>query len=154
MEVAQVMRQYIYETLLHTSGAQQEVLLVNCLGELGCQVVVVVPVLAVVALDHELVHVLGCMRLLACAVAVKEVRIIEIAFILILKFFIEELACLRHAPVAAVAAEAQSRVELNYVVSIMAIDHAPNAEAVRLEILSKLSIVGEACLHLEALAVR
>jgi len=35
----------------------------------------------------------------------------------------------------------------------MAIDHAPYAEAVRLQVLGELTIVGQACLDLETLGV-
>lgn len=53
---------------------------------------VVEPVLTVVALDHELVHVLGCMGLLAGAVAVEEVGVVEVPLVLIIQFVVEELA--------------------------------------------------------------
>lgn len=68
---------------------------------------VVIPILALIALDHELFDVLGRVRLLADAVAVKEVLVVVVSLILVVLLVVKQLASLRHAPIPTVAAEVQ-----------------------------------------------
>ena len=109
--------------------------------------VVVEPVLTLVALDHELVHVLRCVRLLARTVAIEEVGVVEVSLILVIEFVVEKLARLGHPAVPTITAEVESGVELNHIVTFMAIDHAANAKAMGLEVLYKLPIVWQASFH-------
>jgi hypothetical protein len=78
------------------------------------------PVLAFIALKHELVNVLRIMRLLAIAVTVEEVLVIMILLILIVFLFCVKRATERHTPIPTVAPEVNSRVKFYHIMILMA----------------------------------
>ncbi len=70
-----------------------------------CKMMVVEPVLTVITLNHELIHILWGMGLLTGTVAVKKISVVKVLLILIVKFIIEEFASLRHSAVSTVTSE-------------------------------------------------
>ena len=68
---------------------------------------IVKPVLALVALDHELFNIFELMRLLAVAVRIKVVLIVLVFLVFIVLLFIEQLARHGHSSITTIASEVQ-----------------------------------------------
>jgi hypothetical protein len=151
VEKGQVHRESLGEVLRDTVLANEEKLILHIVGEIGCQVLIMEPVLTLVALNHELIYVHRTMGLLAVAVTVEIVVVIEVSLVLIVQLVIEELAGLGHASVPTVATEVQLRVQLYNVMPLVTVYHASNAEAVWLEKVRELAIVGQTTLYLFSL---
>jgi hypothetical protein len=102
---------------------------------------IVEPVLTLIALYHELVHVLARMRFLAMTIRIEIVLVVVVSHILIVFLIHKQLACLWHPTIAAIASKVQLRIQFYDIVSLMTVKHAPDAKTVRLEVLHELSIV-------------
>lgn len=68
---------------------------------------IVKPVLAIIAFNHELVDVLEGMRLLAVAVAIEEILVVVVGRILKVILLIHKLARERHSSVSTITFEIQ-----------------------------------------------
>ena len=66
---------------------------------------IMIPILALKALDHELVDVIEGMRFVAVTVAIKECLVVMVPFVFIVLFVTIELARERHSPVATITSE-------------------------------------------------
>jgi hypothetical protein len=108
------------------------------------QVVIVIPVLAVEALNHVATRVAVQIGLSTVAILLKEILVIDVQFILKICLFAEELAGVRHSSVAAVAPEVEFLAKLEHFVALMAGHTATETEAVGLGRLS--SDLSVACL--------
>lgn len=130
MEVSLIMVNSVTEFLRNTLSANQDVLIAHCLICARSQMLVVEPILTLIALDHVLVNIFTRVGFLAIAVTVEVVMAVHIPLILIVLLIIEEFARLWHASIAAVTPEFKLRIELDNIMSLVAMDHTPNAEAV------------------------
>ena len=123
-----------HEMLLQTFPANEEVLVVQLFVERGMQVLVVEPILTLIALNHELVQIFFLMRLLAIAIAIKEVIIIHILFVLIVFLVVVQLTSKWHSAIAAIAFKIQPGIQFNNLVLIMTVHHASQTNSMRLYI--------------------
>jgi hypothetical protein len=114
---------------------------------------IVIPVLALIALYHELLDVLRRVRLFAVAVAVEVVLVISVLIVFEVKFLVVQSARKGHAAVPAVASEIQLRIELYHIMAFVAIIHASDAEAVRFDIVDKLTIIWKTLLYFQSLVL-
>lgn len=85
---------------------------------------IVKPILAVVALKHELVNQLCLMRLLAVAVKVKEIVVIGILVILIILLLLKKRAREGHSSITTVTSEVNSSIQLCDLMTLMTVKHA------------------------------
>jgi hypothetical protein len=105
MKVVYIVGQDSFKMLLDTVPAQKEEALIYLLSLSGCKMMVVEPVLTMITLNHELIHILRGMGLLTGTVAVEKISVVKVLLILIVKFIIEEFASLRHSAVSTVTSE-------------------------------------------------
>lgn len=66
------------------------------------------PILAFKALNHKLIHMFDCMRLLAIAIAIKEVLIVIVIFILVIFLVFKQTTGEWHSTITTVASKIQS----------------------------------------------
>lgn len=105
------------------------------------------PVLALVALNHELIEIFGGMGLLAVTIGVEVVLVVVVPFVLVVLLLVQELAREWHPTVAAVTSKIKLRIELDHIVSFMAVIHAADAETVRFDVINELAVIWKSFLN-------
>jgi hypothetical protein len=94
-------------------------------------VVVVEPVLTIKTLNHELINLLIRVWFLAVAVAVEVSLVIPVLIIIVL--FVVKRTRKGQSTVATVTPEVHLVIQLMNLVSFVAVDHTPQADAMRLD---------------------
>ncbi len=105
MPVILILHDSAFKLQRYAIPANQEVVLFNLILSWRLEVLVVEPIFTLVALDHELVHVLSLMGLLTVTVAIEEVLVVVVSLIFVIFFIIIELTSERHPTIATVTSE-------------------------------------------------
>ncbi len=105
------------------------------------------PILAFKALNHKLIHMFDCMRLLAIAIAIKEVLIVIVIFILVIFLVFKQTTGEWHSTITTVAFKIQSWVEFNNFMTFMAGKHTAQTETMRLNVFQEARIAWKSRLY-------
>jgi hypothetical protein len=84
MKMRLVKRECLDEVCFDTGLAKQKEIIFNLFSKLGRQMMIMVPVLALIALNHECFNQFRIMRFLAVAIRVEVILIVHILLILII----------------------------------------------------------------------
>lgn len=129
-----------FKFIPNTITAYHDMFVTWLLFKLGLHMVVVEPILTFIALNTKFIHLFNGMRFLAITITIKKGLIITIALIIIL-FFIVELASKRHSTISAITSEINLMIEFNHIMSFMTMQHASQTKSMSFNIFFHFTII-------------
>ena len=105
-----VMHYLVGKSFVNARFAKKKIALVRILFHFGTQMMIMIPVFAFIALDHEFVHFTDSVRFFTVAIAIEEILSVIVLLVLIIVFVFIETAREGHSSVTTVTSETYSCV--------------------------------------------